>query len=215
MNNLSIIDHPYIYLVFISLHLLGGQGLTGLCYWLRFGKSPVLCYQAKNHNQHHLISQWLILPVVVWFSCMCFYALSQGFRSSFFNWPLLTINPLYGWVIALIGLIGMLICQYQMGETFRVGQEPQSEQSQTILNIKGCFKYSRNPIYFFSILFLIGASLWTLIWPIWIALTIIITLIHFLVLEEELFLTQRFGDSYLNYKKSAPRYIGIISVKEY
>lgn len=38
----------------------------------------------------------------------------------------------------------------------------------------------------------------------------IIVLIHLLVLEEEHFLTQRFGDSYLIYKKSAPRYIGLI-----
>ncbi|KTD56844.1 hypothetical protein Lsai_1821 [Legionella sainthelensi] len=210
MNQLSIIHHPYIYLVFISFHLFSGQGLTGVCYWLRFGKSPIICYQKKSHNQHHLISQWLILPVLVWFSCISLYALSQDFRSSCFNWPLSIINPLYGWGIAITGLVGMLVCQYEMGEAFRVGQESKKEQSQNILKTKGCFKFSRNPIYFFSILYLIGVSLWSLIWPVWIALMTIMVLIHFLVLEEEHFLAQRFGDAYLIYKKSAPRYIGLI-----
>lgn len=206
MNNLNIVAYPYIYLAFISLHLLSGQGLTGFFYWLRFGKSPVIYHQTKNQNKHNLISRWLALPVIFWFISLCFYAFSTSFRQSSLGFNFFNLNPLYGWGIALTGLFGMLVCQYQMGEAFRVGQEPEQQSSQNNLYRGRCFKYSRNPIYFFSMLYLIGVSLWVLIWPVWFALLMIIALIHFLVMEEELFLTQRFGQEYLQYKKQVPRY---------
>ena len=201
---MNIITHPFLYLAFISLHLLSGQGLTGLFYWLRFGKSPMV--YIKNQNRHNVISRCLALPVLCWFISLCFYAFSLDFRQSTWGLSLYELNPLYGWLVALTGLVGMLICQFQMGEAFRVGQEPAQDNSQNKLYRERCFRYSRNPIYLFSILYLVGVSLWVLIWPVWIALTLIIALIHFLVLEEEVFLAQRFGEEYLQYKKKVPRY---------
>ena len=215
MNQFTIINYPYIYLVFISLHLLLGQGLTGFLYWLRFKKSSVIYYQKKSHNPHHMISQWLILPVLFWFVSIIFFAFSNEFRQSIFGWPFIALNPLYGWVLALIGLFGMVVCQYQMGEAFRVGQEPEQEQSQHRLNTQGCFRFSRNPIYFFSILYLFGVSLWILIWLTWVCLITIVLLIHLLVLEEEKFLTKRFGKDYLDYKKRVWRYLGVAKDKHF
>lgn len=206
MNAVSIIDHPYLYLGFIALHLLSGQGLTGFFYWLRFGKSPVIFHQTQKQNKHTMISKALALPVLCWFLSICFYVFSADFRHSSFGVPIISLNPVYGWSIALIGLVGMLVCQYQMGEAFRVGQEPQQQRSQNNLYRERCFKYSRNPIYFFSMLYLIGVSLWVMIWPVWCALGSILLMIHCLVLQEEQFLSQRFGEEYRQYKQQVPRY---------
>lgn len=103
----------------------------------------------------------------------------------------------------------MLACQYQMGEAFRIGQEEIESDLQNRFMHNGCFNYSRNPIYSFSMLYLIGVSLWALTWSVVLSLCAILILIHRLVLTEEEFLTQRFGSTYTNYKNTVPRYWSI------
>lgn len=206
LNHFSIITDPFIYLGFIALHGISGQGLTGYLYWRRFKKNPVIYYKNKDKNNHSTISSWLSIPVGTWFISLCLYAFSGAFRHSILGWNWFHIAPIFGWLIGSIGLIGMLICQYQMGEAFRVGQEDNDQQSQNIMYHDRCFKYTRNPIYFFSILYLFGVSLWAMILPVWLSLVAIIMLIHHLVLTEEQFLTQRFGERYIHYKNEVPRY---------
>lgn len=206
MSTFSIITHPFISLGFIALHFFCGQLLTTYLYRRRFKKNPLICYQNKQNNVHSVISRWLSIPVSIWVIGLCCYAFSPAFRSSVVGSSWITLNPLYGWILGITGLFGMLVCQYQMGEAFRIGQEETESVLQNRFVREGCFNYSRNPIYVFSMMYLIGVSLWAMIWPVWLSLGTILVLIHRLVLTEEAFLTQRFGNAYTNYKNSVPRY---------
>lgn len=214
MSDYSMLSYPYLYLGFIVLHFIGGQLLTSSIYWTRFRKNPLIYYKMQENNKHSELSILLSIPVIVWFISLSLYACSPQFRNSFWGWSLNSINPLFGWIFGLIGLLGMLLCQYQMGEAFRVGQEHEQESSQKTLYREACFKYSRNPIYFFSICYLIGVSLWCLIWPVWLSLLITVILIHRLVLSEEQFLSARFGQTYIQYKKEVPRYWPLVKQRD-
>jgi protein-S-isoprenylcysteine O-methyltransferase Ste14 len=74
-------------------------------------------------------------------------------------------------------------------------------------------RYSRNPNYigwiiFYFGLFLIGWSLsiWSIIFFIYFLITI--PYLHWCVLIEEKFLSNKYGDAYKDYLKKTPRYIG-------
>ncbi|MFC1637381.1 methyltransferase family protein [Candidatus Margulisiibacteriota bacterium] len=79
------------------------------------------------------------------------------------------------------------------------------------LQTSGIYRYSRNPMYATNMLFILGLNLmgWAqsfanlifiLVSLFWIGGT------HWCVLQEEAFLAQKFGQTYLDYKKRAPRY---------
>src|SRR5437870_2308788 len=126
----TIITHPFIFLGFIVLHFIGGEIFTGYIYWYRFKKMPVIYYKFDGNNTHNIVSRWLAIPVIIWFASVGCYAFSPEFRQSFLGWNWLNINPFFGWLFGFVGLIGMLICQYQMGESFRIGQETVLGKSQ-------------------------------------------------------------------------------------
>jgi protein-S-isoprenylcysteine O-methyltransferase Ste14 len=75
-------------------------------------------------------------------------------------------------------------------------------------------RYSRNPIYvgwtiFFLGLTLIGwsESLWSIVFLLYLIVTI--PYLHWTVLLEEAFLANKYGDSYAEYQKKTPRYLGL------
>ena len=73
---------------------------------------------------------------------------------------------------------------------------------------EGSFRFSRNPMYLSLLVLLSGVAV--LICSIWLFLTIpllFIILEAFAVRPEEKYLTQKFGDEYLDYKASVRRWI--------
>jgi len=81
------------------------------------------------------------------------------------------------------------------------------------LAIRGIYRYSRNPNYigwavFFLGLTLIGwsESIWSLIFLGYLVYSI--AYFHWLVLQEEEFLSSKFGASYKDYLERTPRYFG-------
>ena len=75
-------------------------------------------------------------------------------------------------------------------------------------------RYSRNPVYVGWTFFIGGLSLigWSeSVWSIIFLIYFIITLpyFHWTVLLEEAFLTTKYGESYQEYRKKTPRYLGI------
>jgi protein-S-isoprenylcysteine O-methyltransferase Ste14 len=81
------------------------------------------------------------------------------------------------------------------------------------LAIRGIYRYSRNPNYigwtiFFLGLTLIGwsESIWSLFFLIYLLYTI--GYFYWIVLQEEVFLANKYGDSYREYLKRTPRYFG-------
>jgi protein-S-isoprenylcysteine O-methyltransferase Ste14 len=75
------------------------------------------------------------------------------------------------------------------------------------LQTKGIYRLSRNPLYFGLILVTI-ASVMIVPYPFNLLFTLTgIAIHHKIILNEEKFLTEKFGEAYLSYKKSTSRYL--------
>lgn len=105
-----------------------------------------------------------------------------------------------GLVVAMIGLI-------------LVGIVFHSFANQPGLATTGIHQYSRNPNYigwttYFLGLTLIGwsSSIWSILFLIYLIYTAVY--LHWNVLQEEIFLSDKYGDSYKEYLQKTPRYFG-------
>ena len=79
------------------------------------------------------------------------------------------------------------------------------------LRIEGPYKYSRHPIYFFSIVFLVMRPVMSLTYFI----IVVIFVVYFYIgsVFEEKRLVEKFGEAYMKYQKSVPRIIPIKIVR--
>jgi len=74
---------------------------------------------------------------------------------------------------------------------------------------KGVYRISRNPFYFGYFLICIGIGIVSTSWVFLAYAIAYATLQHILVIAEERFCLEKYGDSYLNYMNRTPRYIGM------
>lgn len=79
------------------------------------------------------------------------------------------------------------------------------------VNTNGIYRHSRNPMYIGGFFFLLGLCLmgWsTSAWSIALLIMFIVSIpyYHWTVLLEEAFLEHKYGESYLKYRQSVPRY---------
>jgi protein-S-isoprenylcysteine O-methyltransferase Ste14 len=128
------------------------------------------------------------LPTLLLFAVSIFVPIQFG---RYFN---------IGVLLAIIGSIINLMCF----NSFANNPNP--------LNTKGIYKYSRNPMYVSGLLVFSGIVLmgfengivsyiFIFFFLIWILST------HYMVIMEERFLTKKYGDEYLEYKKKVRRYL--------
>ena len=104
-----------------------------------------------------------------------------------------------GLPLLLIGIVLNAIAIYSFAQ-FKGG-----------VNINGIYRYSRNPMYVGGFFFLLGLCMmgWlTSAWSIALLIMFIVSTpyYHWTVLLEEAFLEHKYGESYLKYKQSVPRY---------
>lgn len=203
----ALVDDPWPYLAFASLHLIAGQGVAGLVYRVRFGSSPLVLYRAAAHGtagEHGRRTRWVGLATLVWAAAFVAAALWPGFRASVVGQPLVSLPPLAGWLVGSLGLVGMLAAQVGMGAAFRVGLD---ESEAPTLVTTGLHRFSRNPIYVFSVLYLVGVSLWAPCVGVLAGLVAVAAAIHGLVLSEERFLAARLGAALQAYHREVRRYL--------
>jgi protein-S-isoprenylcysteine O-methyltransferase Ste14 len=84
-------------------------------------------------------------------------------------------------------------------------------RSGTGLQTSGIYRYSRNPMYLTLMLFILGLNLMGWAQSFADLIFILLSLLwlggtHWCVLQEEAFLAQKFGQTYLDYKKRTARY---------
>lgn len=72
--------------------------------------------------------------------------------------------------------------------------------------VKGVYKISRNPMYFFSTVTIGGIGIAGASWLIIFFVCVYAMLNHFTVLAEEKFCEQKYGESYRQYTQSVSRY---------
>lgn len=206
----TITELPLLYLGFASLHLLLGHFGSSLIYSLRFNQNPLVLYKKREKSLHLKYTRWIGFFSVLWAISLISYAFWPSFNQGFLVFsPLWELNPAWGWAFGGVGLCGMLYSQFQMGRAFRIGQDGSEETNQDIFMNEGLYRYSRNPIYVFSVICLLGPTLWVPSIALMFILLFIAIGIHGLVLEEEKFLKNRFGAEFAWFCREVPRYLGM------
>jgi len=123
-----------------------------------------------------------------------------GFAISLFVPVNFKLQFYFGLIFCIIGLIIVLATFYSFA------QKPG-------LATTRIHRYSRNPNYIGWIIFYFGLSLigWSIsIWSIMFFIYFLVTIpyLHWCVLKEEKFLSNKYGDPYREYLKNTPRYLG-------
>ena len=196
---------PWPYLAFASLHLVAGQGLAGLVYRARFGRSPLVLYRRRAAaGAHGRRTRWVGLATVAWAAALLASAFSPGFGASVVGMPLVSVPPIAGWIVGMLGLVGMLAAQVGMGAAFRVGLD---ESEVPTLVTTGLHRVSRNPVYVASVLYLVGVSLWAPCAAVLLGLVAVAAGIHGLVRAEERFLAAALGPEHAAYCREVRRYL--------
>ena len=73
--------------------------------------------------------------------------------------------------------------------------------------VSGVYKISRNPLYFFSALILLGIGIAGASWLMIVLVVLYAVLNHPTVLAEERFCSDRYGAPYRTYMRNVPRYL--------
>lgn len=109
-----------------------------------------------------------------------------------------------GLVLAHISLVAIMIAQWQMKQSWRIGID---YENKTGLVTSGLFSKSRNPIYLFLLVGLVGVFL---LLPNAVSFAVLFAaylMLHLTMRMEEEFLTKQHGDAYVAYKKKVKRLI--------
>ena len=77
----------------------------------------------------------------------------------------------------------------------------------TAIITSGPFRYTRNPLYVTLSFVIIGVGIWLdNIWIIAMLVPVLILMHYGVIKKEEQYLTKKFGDKYLKYKETVPRW---------
>ncbi len=106
-------------------------------------------------------------------------------------------RQILGFIITDIALVFWIIARIQLGNAFSIA--PKSK----FLVKSGLYSKLRHPVYYFSILAVIGISVF--IWNpyAWVAVVAVILLEVFRIRKEESLLQQVFGKEYVSYKQQS------------
>lgn len=105
-------------------------------------------------------------------------------------------------------LLGLTTGGSAVANMFHIGTTPDPHQPVTALVETGPYRFTRNPIYLSMILLYSGiAFLANAIWGIFLVPIMLIVYTRGIILREESYLEQHFGEAYLSYKRRVPRWI--------
>jgi len=108
----------------------------------------------------------------------------------------------------ILFVVGSALIVMTKNQFKRLNQKTGPGYEITELIKNGLFRYSRNPIYFGLLIVLISLSF--LLNNLWILLSVVpfVFLInHILIIPEERYLLDKFGDEYKNYRKKVRRWV--------
>lgn len=191
---------PIYFLLFFGLAMFWRSYIA----WKRTGINP---YKLGNGDTvHDFVGKLFRLTLIA--SALIVFVFS--FLEGYYQWlsPIVWMNSsiliIIGAMLLVLALIWVLLAQLQMGDSWRIGIDENSESS---LIQHGLFGVSRNPIFLGMLVMLIGMLL---ILPT--AATLSVTalgfvLIHVQVRLEEAFLIEKYGGDYINYQKHVRRWI--------
>lgn len=201
----QLFEVPWPHVLFASLHLVAGQGLSAWLFRRRFGGSPLVIYRRGQQTAHMRRTRGVAAATLVWAASFLAYAFWPAFRESLAGQPLFPAPMAVGWGLGLAGLVGMLASQLDMGASFRVGQDDAGAPTRLVTT--GIHARSRHPVYVASFLYLAALSLWSPCALTLAALAAVGGCMHLLALAEEAHLARVHGDAWTDYAAKTRRYL--------
>lgn len=124
-------------------------------------------------------------------------------------WPLEVFPPV---LEATLGgfflLVAVIVFILSVREFRAAGTEIQTRRPTTVIIKSGPFRLSRNPIYLSFTLLHLGIGIWiNSAWLIGVLILALVLVSYGVIEREERYLTQKFGDDYLQYKASVRRWL--------
>jgi protein-S-isoprenylcysteine O-methyltransferase Ste14 len=139
---------------------------------------------------------------IIGYSCwiIMFYTLVNSAVNATFT---LSIYQIVSLLILFAGLLLSIVSIFNLGRSTRLGLPDEN----TAFKTGGLYKISRNPMYLGFNLLTVAVMLYNLSIVIVLLGLYSITIYHFIILGEERFMQNRFGDDYLRYKQKTRRYL--------
>lgn len=110
-----------------------------------------------------------------------------------------------GVVLGLIGDILFTVSVVTMKDSWRAGI---AENDKTEIITSGIYSISRNPAFLAFDLVYAGLLLMAFNWVLMVFSFFAVTMLHLQILQEEAFLSKKFGAEYIAYKNKVRRYLG-------
>jgi protein-S-isoprenylcysteine O-methyltransferase Ste14 len=113
------------------------------------------------------------------------------------------LTDMFTVVFVTAGIVFIVLSLSFLGKSLRIGLPTEK----TELKTGGIYRFSRNPMYFGAHLLTLASMVYTL-HPIVLIMGIFSFVVyHMIILGEERFLTERFGEAYRSYQQKVGRYI--------
>ena len=194
-------------LVFFLVVFIG----RSLYLWFRQGISPFVLGAGKKGPPRLL--ELLLFPwLLLWMLAVVRSALQRSSQlvSWIPVWPALQPAQVLGVLLILAGDALFVWALISFGNSWRIGID---EKSAGALVTNGIFAFSRNPIFAFIDLYFLGTFLvsGTPIFMIFAVITIIG--LHYQILQEEGFLSSRYGQAYRDYCGQVGRYVNLKAIQ--
>jgi protein-S-isoprenylcysteine O-methyltransferase Ste14 len=174
----------------------------------------VFAVGARGKGVRGVVELVLVVPLALWVLEIAAYALHSNVNVvPAWMHPVLVdalAAKVVGVVLETAGLALFASALAAFGASWRVGID---ERTPGALVTSGVFAYSRNPIFFFFILyaagtFLIYGTAFFLVSAILVAVGV-----HVQILQEERFLARTYGDAYRAYRAQTARYLSLPSAE--
>ncbi len=192
-----------------TISLLAVMGIGRLIV-LKSKKIQVFVLDSQMTKTQFVNGIFFIICFFIWIFESISYSLSLNYHIPLSILNALTIQhtgfKIVGIIVLVFGLTIYAIALYSFHNSWRIGID-REKPGQLITN--GIFKYSRNAIYVSLDLLLAGTFLMQGRFVFLVLFVTIAISLHIQILQEESFLMQTYGNSYLQYRSKVSRYCNI------
>ena len=141
------------------------------------------------HNLSKSTKSKLLIPIMYLILACTYFVYSAVYEP-------ITFHHIIGATITISAFLLWITSRIQLGNSFSLAPKA------THLVKSGIYSKLRHPIYYFSILAVLGLVVFS--WSIYLlfALSLLLVVEVFRIKQEEIILEQKFGSDYIDYKKS-------------
>lgn len=141
-------------------------------------------------------------PLIVWGAILAGWLIGL-------QWPLpLLQGPSRWWIGGALVVVPSVLSFFCFREFRRAETSIRPDVPTAALITTGPFRYSRNPLYLFAVLFQVGMGF--LLSEGWVLLMLVpvLLILHFgVILREERYLERKFGQAYRDYRAAVRRWL--------